>query len=117
MIGFTTETIFQARMSIGDLNSTMLHITVRVRDMLGTVTELDIQSISVVPNMIDISALISVAQSTVNISSKTSKSLLRILYGGNDNDVCQCLISVSQILNNMAKNSLLLALKSMSTFS
>ena len=105
-------------MPMGDSNSTLLHLIVRVRDIFDCVTEMNMSSISVLPDTINITEFMSVVQSsfnnTVNNNRITSNSFIHILYGsGYENDICQWLISISRILNNKAKQSLLESIASM----
>jgi hypothetical protein len=118
MLGYTTENIFQVRMPIGDTNSTLLYLIVRVRDIFDSVIEMNMSSISVTPDTININEFLSAVQSsfnyTINNSRITSNPFIQILYGnGYENDICQWLISISRILNNKAKQNLLEAIESM----
>jgi hypothetical protein len=114
LIGYTTSTILQVRMPIGDLNSTLLQLIVHVRDLNDCVTEWNMDPISVISDMNSITNLITMIQSSLENSTLiTSNPIINILYSGNQNDICQSLVSVSQILNMMANQYLEIAIASM----
>ena len=118
MLGFTTQNTFQVRMPMGDSNSTLLHLVVRVRDTFGCVTEMNMSSISVLPDTHNITEFMTAVQltynNTLNDSRITSNPFIQILYGsGNENNVCQLLISISQVLDHKDKQSLLKSITSM----
>jgi hypothetical protein len=116
MLGYNTSTIFQVRMPIGNLNSTLLQILVQVRDKYDCVTEVNLPWISVLPDMNNIISLIKAVESTLPDADysnmMTANSLISILYDGNQNDVCQILTSVSQMLNILAQQNLQSAIHS-----
>jgi hypothetical protein len=121
MLGFTTQNTFHARMPMGDSNSTILHLIVRVRDIFDSVIEMNMSSISVLPDTVDLTEFMTTVQSTfnntINDSRITSNPFIQILYGnGYQNDICQWLISISRVLNNQAKQNLLQAIESMSSY-
>jgi hypothetical protein len=113
MLGYTTSTSLQVRMPMGDLNSTLLQLLVHVRDLNDYMTEWNMHPISVIPDMESVNTLITVIQgivnNTENSSSITLNPFINILYGGNQNDICQWLISLSRILNMMASEYLRIA--------
>ena len=118
MLGFTTRNTFQVRMPMGDSNSTLLHLMVRVRNVFDCVTEMNMSSISVLSDTDSITDFITAVQltynNTRNNSRITSNPFIQILYGsGYENDICQWLISLSQILNHKAKQDLLNSIASM----
>jgi hypothetical protein len=114
MIGYTTSTSFQVQMPIDDLNSTLLQLVVHVRDLTDCMTEWDMHPITVIPDTNSITTLIITIQSTLeNNSLITSNPFIHTLYGGDQNDVCQSLISFSRILNMMANQYLQIATSSM----
>jgi hypothetical protein len=113
MLAYTTLTSFQVRMPIGDVNSTLLQIVVRVRDIYDCTTEFNLSSISVVSDTNYIMSLMTAVTTSDDNNQLTSNPLVNTLYGGNQNDVCQVLTSVSQVLNNFAQQNLQLAINSM----
>jgi len=72
---------------------------------------MNLSSVSVLPNMNSIISLITIVQSGI----LTSNSLIDILYGGNQNDVCQILNIIAEeniqfaIQNNISTISLLVS--------
>ena len=117
MVGYTTSTNLQVRMPIGDLNSTLLQLIVHVRDLNDCMTEWNMHPISVISDINSIDNLITTIQSTFknteNSSIITANPFIQILYDGNQNDVCQWLISFSRILNMMTNQYLQIAIASM----
>ena len=112
-LGSTTDTIFQVRMPIGDLNSSLLNIIAYIRDEYDCVTKINISSISIIENEVDVNEFLSLIQSTTNNSQMSLNPLIRTLYGsGNENDICQWLISIAKILNNRSKQNLLTTISS-----
>ena len=96
---------------MGDSNSTLLHLVVRVRDTFDCVAETNMSSISVLPDTDNINEFMTAVQltynNTLNNSTITLNPFIQILYGnGNENDICQLLISLSQVLNHKGKQSL-----------
>jgi hypothetical protein len=118
MLAYNTSNTFQVRMPIGNLNSTLLQILVHVKDNCDCVTERILAPISVLSDMNNIISLIKTvesAQITGDYSNiMISNPLVPILYDGNQNDVCQVLTSVSQVLNILAQQNLQLAMQSKS---
>jgi hypothetical protein len=110
MIGYTTLDSFEIRMPVNDLNVSLIQLMVYVRDVFDSITVLNLPSISIVPDIDSIASLMTAIKSTLattNYSNMmTSNPLVPILYGGNQNDVCQVLTSVSQVLNILAQQNL-----------
>jgi hypothetical protein len=110
MFGYTTSNTFQVRLPIDNLNSSLIQLMVYVRDVFDSITVLNLPSISIVPDIDSIASLMTAIKSTLattNYSNMmTSNPLVPILYGGNQNDVCQVLTSVSQVLNILAQQNL-----------
>jgi hypothetical protein len=103
MIDYTTLNSIQVRISIDDLNSSLVQSIVYVKDEFDCVAELNFSSVFIESDMNNIFSLITSIQSgTINFSN----SLFEILYGGNQNDICQMLTSVGEILNTLAEQNL-----------
>jgi hypothetical protein len=121
ILGSTTYNTLQVRMPMGDSNSTLLHLIVRVRDIFDSVIEMNMSPISVLPDTVDLTEFMTTVQSTfnntINDSRITSNPFIQILYGnGYQNDICQWLISISRVMNQEAKENLLQAIESMSSY-
>lgn len=111
MIGYTTLTSFQIRIPIDDLNSSLIQPFVRVRDQYDCTTEINLSLIFLQMDLSETLSLLTTIKSTVvnsdyRIVMNTSNSLIEILYGGYQNDICQVLTSFSQILNILAEENL-----------
>lgn len=105
MIGYNTLSTIQLRMPIGgDPNSNLLQIIVRIRDKFDCRIELNLSSsISVQSDMTN----------SDYYNKMNSNPFVEILYGKNQNDICQVLTSMSQVLNIFAQQNLQLAIQSM----
>ena len=118
MLGYTTSTSFQVRMPIADAQATLLHLVVRVRDVLGCTTEQNVSSIAVITNTSSILTSIATIQAALansaEYTTRPSDLFVRTLYGGNQIDVCRLLTSLAQAFNLMAKQGLLVATASKS---
>ena len=109
-LGYTTSTSFQVRMPIADAQSALLHLVVRVRDVLGCTTEQNVSSIAVLTNTSSIATSIAVIQAAFANSDDDSALLsdlsVQTLYGGNQTSVCRLLTSLAQAFNLMAEQGL-----------
>ncbi len=101
---------------MGDGNSSLLNLVVSVRDMLDCATELDLPTISVVPDISSVTTLIAIlqtaGQSFNNNNELTSNPYLQILNSDNQNTISQLLISLAEILNMMAQQNIQTAIAS-----
>ena len=114
MLGYTTLNTFQVRIAIDDLNSSLVQLVVYVRDEFNSVTELNFSAVFIESDMNNIVSLMTTIQSGI---INFSDPLIQILYGGNQNDVCQILTSLGQTLNVLAEQNLELAPNSISVLS
>jgi hypothetical protein len=121
MLAYTTTTSFQVRMPNGDLNSTLLYLLVRVRDNFDCTTQLNLSSISVIPDMKNIVSIMttigSPSATLLKDNDMNFNPLINTLYSGNQNDVCQVLTAVVQVVNMMAQQNIQSAIDSMFNFS
>ena len=88
----------------GDSNPTMVYLSVRVRDQYGCSFEFDIPPVSVKRDATTIAMLIDAMQSTS--SQLNSNELVQLLLNGNQNQVNQLMMSLSQTLNTMSTDAL-----------
>jgi hypothetical protein len=100
IVGFTTQSTFQLRLPAGDDNNSFLNVTVHIRDMLNSVTKYNMQTIVVLPDSTEITALIDVVQQPGNEAN--SNLFVQLLASGNQNTVGQILTSLSRIFNKMS---------------
>ena len=101
MISFSPLSTFQARLTVGNDQTSLLHLIIRIRDTLECVTELDITSVFVRPDSAAMNDLINSLQSSS--SSSTNNPIVQLLASGNQNTVGQVISSISQQFNK--KNS------------
>ena len=110
ILGYTTSTSFQVRMPIVDAQSALLHLVVRVRDVLGCTTEQNVSSIAVLTNTSSIVTSIAAIQAALaNSDADTTLSsdlFVQTLYGGNQTAVCRLLTSLAQAFNLIAEQDL-----------
>jgi hypothetical protein len=110
ILGFTTQSSFQLQLPAGDDNNLLLNMSVRIRDMLDSVTEYNMQTIMVLLDSSEITALIDVVQQPDNEAN--SNPLVQLLASGNQNIVGQILTSLSQVLNKMSGENMQVAVAS-----
>ena len=99
IIGFSPISIIQVRLPAGNDQTSLLHISASIRDTLDCITELNILSISVIPDSVGISNLVNDLQSSSNVI--TNNPIAQLLASGNQNTVGQIIISLSQEFNKM----------------
>ena len=86
----------------------MVYLSVRVRDQYGCSFEFDIPPVSITSDTTSIAMLINALQSTS--SQLNSNEIVQLLLNGNQNQVNQVLVSLSQMLNTMSTDALQTAL-------
>ena len=88
----------------------MVYLSVRVRDQYGCSFEFDIPPVSITRDTTSVAMLINALQSTS--SQLNSIEMVQLLLNGNQNEVNQVLVSLSQMLNTMSTDALQTALTS-----
>ncbi|CAF3751894.1 unnamed protein product, partial [Rotaria sp. Silwood1] len=104
MIAFSPVSLFQVHLPVGDDQTFILNIVIYVRDLLDCLTEVNMSSVSVVPDSSAITNLINNLQSSSN--SIQNNPIVQLLASGNQNIVGQVITSVSQQFNKMNSESL-----------
>ncbi|CAF1131898.1 unnamed protein product [Adineta steineri] len=95
---------FQVRLPVGDNETSLLNLVVYVRDLAGSVTQVNISSVNVMTDLMIINNLID--KITNSSSTITNNPIVRLLSSGNQNVVGQMIISLSQELNQMNSENL-----------
>ncbi|CAF4311337.1 unnamed protein product, partial [Adineta steineri] len=95
---------FQVRLPAGDNETSLLNLVVYVRDLAGSVTQVNISSVSVTKDFATINDLID--KITNSSSTITNNPIVRLLSSGNQNVVGQMIISLSQDFNQMSSENL-----------
>ncbi|CAF1190677.1 unnamed protein product, partial [Adineta steineri] len=104
MIAFSPEDNFQVRLPAGDNETSSLNLVVYVRDLAGSVAQVNISSVNVIADSVTINDLI---DKIINSSSTiTNNPIVRLLSSGNQNVVGQMIISLSQEFNQMNSENL-----------
>ncbi|CAF0948798.1 unnamed protein product [Adineta steineri] len=104
MIAFSSEYNFQVRLPAGDNETSLLNLVVYVRDLAGSVTQVNISSVNVITDFATINDLID--KLTNSSSTITNNPIVRLLSSGNQNVVGQMIISLSQEFNQMNSENL-----------
>ncbi|CAF4200745.1 unnamed protein product, partial [Adineta steineri] len=104
IIAFSSEYNFQVRLPAGDNETSLLNLVVYVRDLLNSITQVNISSVSVMKNFEIINELID--KITNSSSTITNNPIVRLLSSGNQNVVGQMIIALSQELNQMSSENL-----------
>ncbi|CAF4244540.1 unnamed protein product, partial [Adineta steineri] len=110
IIAFSSEYNFQVRLPAGDNETSLLNLVVYVRDVVGSVTQVNISSVNVIADLVVINDLID--KVTNSSSTITNNAIVRLLSSGNQNVVGQMIISLSQELNQMNGENLNKAISS-----
>ncbi|CAF1320727.1 unnamed protein product [Adineta steineri] len=104
IIAFSPEDNFQVRLPSGDNGTSLLNLVVYVRDLVGSVTQVNISSVNVIADLVVINDLI---DKITNLSSTiTNNPIVRLLSSGNQNVVGQMFIALSQEFNQMNGDNL-----------
>ncbi|CAF1360361.1 unnamed protein product, partial [Adineta steineri] len=104
IIAFSSEYNFQVRLPTGDNETSLLNLVVYVRDLAGSVTQVNISSVNVIADTATINDLID--KITNSPSTITNNPIVRLLSSGNQNVVGQIMTSLSQEFNQMNSDNL-----------
>ncbi|CAF3980133.1 unnamed protein product [Rotaria sp. Silwood2] len=104
IIAFSPVSIFQVRLPAGDDQTSILNIVIYIRDILDCLTEMNMSSVSIVPDSTSITDLINNLQSSSN--EIENNPIVQLLASGNQNIVGQIITSISQQFNKMNNESL-----------
>jgi hypothetical protein len=99
MIAYAPVSTFQLRLPAGDNQTSLLEIVISIRDLLDSVVEVNISSISVVVNSEQINNLINNVQGSTNQLNRNQ--FVQLLWSGSQNVVGQILTSLSKQFNQM----------------
>ncbi|CAF4344823.1 unnamed protein product, partial [Adineta steineri] len=88
----------------GGYETSLLNLVVYVRDLAGSVTQVNISSVSVIADTTIMNDLID--KITNSSSTITNNPIVRLLASGNQNVVGQMIISLSQVFNQMNNDNL-----------
>ena len=105
MIAFSPLSTFQVRLPVGNEQTSLLHLIVYIRDAMECVTELNMTSVTVLPDSAGMNDLLSSLQNP-SASSTTSNPITQLLASGNQNTVGQIISSISQQFNKKNMESL-----------
>jgi hypothetical protein len=97
IIAFSSVSDFQVRLPASDSNTSLLQLSVIIRDDLDCIAEANISSVSVLSDVTGITAMINTLQTSVD--GLTSDPLVQLLSSGSQNVISQVLTSIAQELN------------------
>jgi len=103
--------IVQIQLPAGNDNTSLLNLTVQIRDVLNCVKEYYMEPIIVIPDQTAIDTFIDILQNPKNVL--TNNPIIQALASGNQNTVGQVVISLSQEFNKRNKQNLENAVASM----
>ena len=120
LIGLSTSSSMSVRLPAGDhSNSTLVYLSVRVRDEYGCSFQLVMPPVSITRDTTIIATLVNTLQSVSSqsnaISQLNSNELVQLLVNGNQNEMNQVLVSISQMLNTINNDALQTTLMSASS--
>jgi hypothetical protein len=110
IIAFSSISEFEVRLPFGDDNTSILNLFISIRDTLGCITEFNMSSIIITPDLLGINDLINTFQNSID--SLTINPFIRLLSSENQNTVGQILTSLSQQFNKINIESLQTAVSS-----
>ena len=110
ILAHTTESIIQLRLpaSIDQISS--FHPIVNIRDTFDFITELNLLSVTVLPDFSAISNFSNILQKSN--SNPNSDPILQLLTSGDQNTVGQLVISISQVFNELNSQNMKIAVMS-----
>ena len=98
------------RLPAGGSNVTLVNLSVRVRDQYGCSFALDMPPVSITRDTTIIAMLVNTLQSVSSqsnaISQLNANELVQLLVNGNQNEMNQVLVSISQMLNTINNDAL-----------
>ena len=97
IIAFSSVSDFQVRLPASDSNTSLLQLSVIIRDDLDCIAEANISAVSVLSDVSGITAMINTLQTSVD--GLTSDPLVQLLSSGSQNAVSQILTSIAKELN------------------
>ena len=99
ILAFTTLSTIEVRLPVADENTSLINITVYIRDMFDCAAEYDIGPVLVVPDSPEIIKLIDILQDRNN--DVVTNPIIDLLTNSNEITIGQILISLAHELNRM----------------
>ncbi|CAF0758584.1 unnamed protein product [Adineta steineri] len=99
MIAYSSVSYFQVRLPSGDNQTSLLNITISIRDLLDCVVEVNMSSVHVIVDYITTNDLLTSLQSSSSVL--TNNLIVQLLSSGNQNIVGQIITAISQQFNQM----------------
>ena len=105
MIAFSSLSSINLRLPAGAGNTSLIHLIVYIRDTLDCVTEYNLTSVVVVPDIEGVNDLINTFQAS-STNALNNNPFVQTLTSGNQNAVAQTITSLSQVFNQMNSENL-----------
>ncbi|CAF4054709.1 unnamed protein product [Adineta steineri] len=99
IIAYSLVSTFQVRLPLGDDQTSLVHLTVYIRDTLDCITKFNLSSVTVTSDSIGITSLLNDIQNSPN--QLTTNPIIQLLASGNQNIIGQVITSISQQFNRM----------------
>ncbi|CAF4358645.1 unnamed protein product, partial [Adineta steineri] len=99
IVAYSLVSTFQVRLPLGDDQTSLVHLTVYIRDTLDCITKFNLSSVTVISDSIGITNLINDIQNSPN--QLTTNPISQLLASGNQNIVAQVITSLSQQFNKI----------------
>jgi hypothetical protein len=115
IIAFSPLSTFQLQLPAGNDQTSLLYLSVSIRDTLDCIVEANLSSVIVVPDQAGIANFINDLQSSS--SGITTNPVVQLLASGNQNTVGQVISSLSQQFNKVNSESVENAVSSNTEFS
>ena len=100
IIAFSPLPTLQIRLPAGDINTSLLHLSVAIRDKMDCVTRVNLSSVLVTTDSNEIREFLRSQQAS------TTDPIVHVLSSGNQNAVGQVLSSLSQHFNRINTQAL-----------
>lgn len=99
VLAYSSVANVQLRLPAGDNSSSLLYVAVRIRDRFNCITEYNLSTVVVRPDLQAINNFIGSIQNSSN--TITSDPMVQILASGNQNSISQIIQSLAQAFNQV----------------
>ena len=111
MLAFSAVSLIRLRLPAGHVNTSVLHLSMSIRDQQDSLTEFNLSSVVVLTDSDEIDQFLVDLQGSGS-SSSNANPLVQILSSGNQNAVGQVVSSLSQQFNQINTDALRTAVES-----
>jgi hypothetical protein len=111
MVAFSYVSTFEMRLPAGIANTSLINIIVQIRDRLNCVAEYHISSVVVMSDKAEVNQLADVIRQQ-NTQTINMNPTVKLLASGDPNTIAQVIISISNVLNDINKETVATAVSS-----